>query len=162
MLKLKMKIKYFFILGLILVFYVPIFLFYNVEKLNNVNEFNNIKISQVCVKDNCFDVEVADTLEKREIGLMNREYLAPDSGMLFIFENEGVYNFWMKNTLILLDIIWIDKNNEIIYIEKNAEPCMVEQCETFGPNKEALYILEINGGMTEKMGLRIGNEVEYK
>jgi uncharacterized membrane protein (UPF0127 family) len=93
---------------------------------------------------------------------MNREYLAQDSGMLFIFKKEGIYNFWMKNTLIPLDIIWINENNKIIFIKENAEPCKVEQCETFGSDEKAKYILEINGGLTEKMGLRVGDEVECK
>ena len=50
---------------------------------------------------------------------MDRKYLAQDSGMLFVFEKEGIYNFWMKNTLIPLDIIWIDGNNKIIFIKEN-------------------------------------------
>jgi len=118
--------------------------------------------ARVCFENKCFKVEIADTLEKRELGLMNREFLAPDSGMLFIFENEEIYNFWMKDTLISLDIIWIDKNNKIIFIKENAKPCKVEPCKLFEPNKKALYVLEIHKGLAKKMGFEIGDVVEFR
>lgn len=128
---------------------------------NNKVEKENEAI-KVCIKENCFDVEIADTLKEREVGLMNRDYLVPEDGMLFIFENEEIHNFWMKNTLIPLDMIWINENKKIIYIEKNAEPCKVEQCELFGPNEKAKYVLEINGGLAEKTGVKTGDEIEFK
>ena len=128
---------------------------------------NNLKnnpdiIPKVCFENKCFNVEIAGTPKEREMGLMNREYLNPNSGMLFVFDQIGVYNLWMKNTLIPLDMIWIDKNNRIIFIKENAEPCKTEQCESFGSNKKALYILEINGGLTEEIGFEIGDEIEFK
>ncbi len=127
---------------------------------NNKKTENNI--SKVCFKNKCFDVEIANTPEEKRIGLMNRKYLNPSSGMLFTFEKEGIYNSWMKNTLIPLDIIWFNKDNEIIFIKENAQPCKTEQCETFGPEKKALYILEINGGLIEGTGVEVGDEVEFK
>ena len=120
------------------------------------------EISQACVKNKCFKVETAVTTQEREIGLMNREYLASDSGMLFIFEKEDIYNFWMKNTLISLDIIWIDRNNKVIFIKENAEPCKVEKCELFGPNEKALYVLEINKGLAKEIKLKTGDVVEFR
>ena len=128
---------------------------------NNKVEKENEAI-KVCIEENCFDVEIADTLKEREMGLMNRDYLAPEDGMLFIFENEEIHNFWMKNTLIPLDMIWINENKKIIYIEKNAEPCKVERCKLFGPNEKAKYVLEINGGLMEGMGVKTGDEIEFK
>ena len=133
--------------------------FQNNQKIEK-NGSNNI--SEICFENKCFNVEIADTSEKRRTGLMNRESLAIDSGMLFTFEKEGSYNSWMKNTLIPLDIIWIDENNKIIYIEKNAKPCKTEQCEFFSSNKKALYVLEINGGSAEEMGFEVGDEIEFK
>lgn len=93
---------------------------------------------------------------------MNREYLDPDKGMLFLFENEGIYNFWMKNTLIPLDIIWIDENKKAVFIKENAMPCNLEDCEIFHPAQKAKYVLEINGGLSEKYGLKFGNEIKFK
>lgn len=116
----------------------------------------------VCIKNNCFSVEIADDPSEREIGLMERDSLDEESGMLFVFEQEGVYKFWMKNTLIPLDMIWIDGNNKIVFIKENAEPCKTDMCETFGPNGKAKCVLEINGGLAEKMKLKIGDAAEFK
>lgn len=115
---------------------------------------------KICVKNKCFEVEIAQTQKEKEAGLMNRKHLDPDKGMLFLFENDGVYNFWMKNTLIPLDIIWIDKNKKVVFIKENAMPCNLEDCETFHPTQKARYVLEINGGLAEKYGLKVGDEVE--
>lgn len=119
-------------------------------------------MSFVCVRGKCFTVAIADTSSEREIGLMNRTELAENSGMLFVFEEGGVYKFWMKNTLIPLDMIWIDGNNKILFIEKNAQPCRSEACETFGPDQGAKYVLEINSGAAEKAGIMMGDEVTLR
>jgi uncharacterized membrane protein (UPF0127 family) len=130
---------------------------------NNLENNPNI-ISEVCFENKCFNVEIVDTSKEREIGLMNREDLAMNNGMLFVFKKEGIYNFWMKNTLIFLDIIWIDENNKIIFIKENAKPCKTndDKCELFTPNKKAKYVLEINGGIIEEIGIEVDNEVEFK
>jgi len=121
--------------------------------------FAQNNISKICFEDRCFDVEIADTLEKKETGLMSRKYLEPNSGMLFLFEEESEYNFWMKNVLISLDIIWIDRNRKVVFIKENAEPCKIEPCEIFSSDENAKYVLEINGGMAEKVGLKVGDKV---
>ena len=123
---------------------------------------NNKIISEICFENKCFEVEIADTAEKKRVGLMNRKYLDPDSGMLFIFDQAGIYNLWMKNTLIPLDMVWIDESNKVIFIKENAEPCKTEQCESFGSDEKALYILEINGGLVEEIELKIWDEVEFR
>jgi uncharacterized membrane protein (UPF0127 family) len=150
------------ILIVILFFSVVLLLIVNNKLFSNDQSKEENKITKVCIEKNCFNVEIADTAQEREIGLMNREFLALDSGMLFVFEKEDVYNFWMKNTLIPLDIIWIDKDNKIIFIKENVQPCKTEQCETFGLNEKAKYVLEINGGLAEDVGLEIGDEAEFK
>ena len=155
------------IIFLVLILFVIAVLFLYLKAGNQIYTNNNIaseiqNISQVCFEKNCFEVELADTFQKRETGLMNREHLASNSGMLFIFEKEGIYDFWMKNTLISLDMIWIDENKKIIYIEKSAEPCEVEQCELFGPNEKAKYVLEINVGLAEEKGVEMGDEIKFK
>ena len=90
---------------------------------------------------------------------MNRESLNQNAGMLFIFQEEGVYPFWMKNTLIPLDIIWINKDKKIIHIEKNVQPCKAGPCPSYSPEKQALYVLEINTGLSERYSFKEGNEV---
>jgi len=115
----------------------------------------------VCIGKDCFYVEIADTPEKRNQGLMYRENLDEDRGMLFIFEKEEIYSFWMKNTLIPLDIIWLNENKEVVFIVKNAQPCEEENCPSIKPDKEARYVLEINAGLVDKIGLKTGNYLTF-
>ncbi|MCX9024484.1 MAG: DUF192 domain-containing protein [Candidatus Methanoperedens sp.] len=112
----------------------------------------------VCFEGSCINTELATTPEERKIGLMNRESLPENMGMLFIFDKEGIYKFWMKNTLIPLDIIWLDENGKIIYIEKNARPCNVPTCPLFGPESSSKYTLEVNGGYTERHKINVGDK----
>lgn len=113
--------------------------------------------SKVCFGRNCFNVEIADTAEERARGLMFRNNLGEDRGMLFIFESEGVYPFWMKNTLIPLDIIWMDSEKKIVYISRNTTPCETEVCPSYNPNKKSKYVLEINGGLCDRLKIKEGD-----
>ena len=114
------------------------------------------------ISEKCFNVEIADTPETRARGLMNREHLNQDSGMLFLFDTEAEYHFWMKNTLIPLDIIWLDKNKKVVFIEHSAEPCQTDPCETFGPSEKTKYVFEINSGLAKKIGLKERDYLEFR
>lgn len=139
------------------VFLVALIIIFNGNRAEEEIEF---RISEVCFEDNCFQVEIADTKEERAEGLMFREELCSDCGMLFVYPEEGNYKFWMKNTLIPLDIIWLDQNLEVIHIAE-AVPCVTDECELYGPESEdSLYILEINSGVSEQIGLEEGVELE--
>ena len=107
-----------------------------------------------------FSVEIADTVTKRAVGLMNRESLPENSGMLFIFEDLSEKTFWMKNTLIPLDIVFVDSNFNIAHIQKNAEPCRIIACQTYSSEKPAKYVIEINGGLSDKLGIKEGQKVK--
>lgn len=121
------------------------------------------EINNVCFKERCFIVEIADSDEERQKGLMFRESLAQDNGMFFVFEEERNYLFWMKDTLIPLDIIWINKDKEIVFIGENAQPCEVDQpCRPINPIKNALYVLEVNSGIVNEIGLQVGDKVDFK
>ena len=111
-------------------------------------------------KNVSFDVEVADTPIKRTIGLMNRTELPQKSGMLFIFDQEGIQGFWMKSTLIPLDMIFISADKKIVHIQKSAQPCKVLDCETYSSEKPAKYVVEINGGLSDKLGIDEGQKVK--
>ena len=128
----------------------------------NDNSHNNSKISSVCIKDKCFNVEIADSFNERQTGLMNRTYMNGDKGMLFVFDNSGRYSFWMKDTLISLDIIWIDENGKAVFIKDNAMPCLNETCETFTNKEDAKYVLELNGGTADVLRIKEGDKVEFK
>jgi len=104
---------------------------------------------QICCNWLCFDLELAQTDEEREQGLMQRNYLEGNKGMLFIFSDEGIYPFRMKNTLIWLDIIRLDSNFQIVDIQE-AIPCREEPCSSYVPSFKAQYVLEINQGISTK------------
>lgn len=107
------------------------------------------------IKEKCFRVEVAETLEEQENGLMFRKSLNKDRGMLFLFGRPGNYSFWMKDTLIPLDIIWISENMRVIDI-KEGQP---ENKSFLVPKKEAKYVLEINQGLSKEFGFSEGDSV---
>ena len=102
--------------------------------------------------------EIADTQEKMERGLMFRKHLGENKGMFFTFKDEGTYAFWMKNTLIPLDIIFISKDFKIMEIVR-AEPCEEEPCKTYQTASYSKYILEVSGNFTARNGIDIGDTV---
>jgi uncharacterized protein len=117
---------------------------------------------KVCFGSECFVVEIVSDGEERQRGLMFRENLGRNSGMLFDFHDEGWYPFWMKNTLIDLDIIWINSQYEVVHIEY-AVPCEADPCRNYGPGeKSARYVLEINGGLSDEIGLEIGDVLDFR
>ncbi len=101
--------------------------------------------------------ELAVTDEERARGLMFRKKIPEDYGMLFIFEREEKHGFWMKNTLIYLDIIWLDGNKRIVHVEENVPPCEKEPCEVYYPSKPARYVLELKGGKGKRENLKLGD-----
>ena len=120
------------------------------------------KQPKACFKEHCFKLELAVTSEERTKGLMFRESLGDNEGMLFIFPEEELHSFWMKNTLISLDIIWLDKDGKAVFISKNTQPCQETHCLTINPYQKAKYVLEIKGGMSDKIGLEEGDKVNIK
>jgi len=104
------------------------------------------------------NVEIADDNAEMEKGLMFREKLNENEGMLFVFGEEALHAFWMKNTLIPLDIIFIDENFEIIDI-KHAVPCRAEPCALYKSAKPAKYVLEVNEGFAEKNSVGVGDKI---
>ena len=123
--------------------------------------------SRVCFQQNCFMVELATSQAQQELGLMNRTSLDKNSGMYFIFDKENDYPFWMKNTLIPLDMIWISGNpsagsGQVVFIAENVQPCKVENCPVIDPGVKAKYVLEINAGISAQDGIKIGDVVSVK
>lgn len=132
--------------ALLLLIYIAIVLVHKREKENYVAFENKI-----------FVVELATTDEERQKWLMFRESLDEDKWMLFIFDKEWYYTFWMKNTLIPLDMIWItdvDGESRVVDIQ-TAQPCEIENCPSFHPRWNALYVLEINAWLAEKYGINL-------
>jgi uncharacterized membrane protein (UPF0127 family) len=104
-----------------------------------------------------FHVELAVTPQEQERGLMFRDRLATDAGMLFVSERPRMQTFWMKNTLIPLDMIFIGADRRIVGIVENAEPQTLSERRVDGPSQ---YVLEIGGGLSARLGIRGGQQVE--
>ena len=117
---------------------------------------------EACIKGRCFKVEVASTQQAEETGLMYRKSLPQDHGMLFVFDTEDVHPFWMKNTYIPLDMIFINGRGEVVEVEENAPPCLGEFCPTYGRKAQSKYVLEINGGLSSEIGISVGDKVEIR
>lgn len=109
-----------------------------------------------------YNVEVAGTDETRKVGLGGREFLASDSGMLFIFEKSAKRNFWMKGMKIPIDIIWI-RGDEIVDILHNVPPPLSGQKDSelilYAPVAEADKVLEVNSGDAAKYGIKVGDKI---
>ena len=117
---------------------------------------------QVCFGDKCIKVEVVQKEEELHRGLQFRKSLDPDSGMLFVFKKSWPYAFWMKDTLIPLDMIWMDDTRKIVHIEHNVPPCAADPCPRYQPHYEALYVLEVNAGYAAALGLQLNDQAEFK
>ena len=113
----------------------------------------------IVVGDAPFSVEIAISEEERAKGLMNRESLAKDSGMWFVFPSMVQEKFWMKNTLIPLDLIFVDENMKVVYIIENAPAESTELLSSSVPYK---YVLEIAGGSVEEKGIEVDDTVEKR
>lgn len=105
-----------------------------------------------------FRVEVMDTPEERAQGLMNRESLAKFSGMLFVYDSPQPVAFWMKNTLIPLDMLFFDDQGRLTRIKSRARP--LDETPVMGGDN-VRYVLEINGGLAEELGIDLGAELRH-
>jgi uncharacterized membrane protein (UPF0127 family) len=108
--------------------------------------------------DHIFMVEIAATPQSREIGLMNRRFMPADRGMLFEFEAEEPVAFWMKNTYIPLDMVFIARSGKVTRIVERAEPLSETVIPSGGP---CAAVLELNGGVAASIGLRVGDTVGH-
>ncbi len=110
------------------------------------------------IKSKKIDIEIAENEEEQQKGLMYRAYLPDSVGMLFIFENEAPRNFWMKNTIISLDVIYLDSNKKIISITENTTPYSEAGIPSFG---NAKYVVEVNAGFTKHNNIKKGDEISF-
>ncbi len=116
---------------------------------------------EVCAEIKCFQSEVVATPQGREQGLMFRERLADDQGMLFVFDSPGEYSFWMKNMLFPIDILWLDAHKRVVRLEAEVPPCTKDPCPVYFPQAEALYVLEIAVGQAAAANIQLGDQLRW-
>lgn len=113
----------------------------------------------IYVLDRPFRVEIADTPEKHALGLMYRRALKSDFGMLFVFAEEEVRSFWMKNTLVALDMIFMNSAGQVIAMHESAPPCTADPCPNYESDLPARYVLEVAGGTAKRLKLQVGDKI---
>lgn len=109
-----------------------------------------------------YNLEIARTPQEQEQGLMFRESLPEKTGMLFPFTDKGVHHFWMKNTMIPLDMVWMDADRKVIFVSANTPPCKADPCPSYGPDSPAASVLEIAGGMAAKENITVGAVLRFE
>jgi uncharacterized membrane protein (UPF0127 family) len=110
-------------------------------------------------RETVFQVEVADTPAKRELGLQYRKELAADRGMIFLFPAPSVQSFWMKNTPLPLDMIFIGSDRKIVGIVEQTVPFSLDSRSVPAASQ---FVLEINGGLSKRLGIRAGDSVRFE
>ena len=111
------------------------------------------------VQNQPFRVEIADTPQKQARGLMFRRCLKSDYGMLFVFSQEEMRSFWMKNTLVALDMIFLNNEKQVVGLHESVPPCTADPCPSYGSGRPARYVLEVAGGTAKKLKLQIGDKI---
>lgn len=128
------------------------------EKEETIQSYKSLSILTDQGKEHLFNIEIAMTPQEQAKGLMHRTQMDEDSGMLFYFSGEAERGFWMKNTLIPLDLIFIKADGKIHHIHENAIPHDLTSIRSNGP---VAAVLEINGGLSQKLGIAVGNQVKH-
>lgn len=127
----------------------------NFKNYNNKLEIFNQEKNLIAT----FKVKIAIDAKTKKYGLMNLDYLPENFGMIFEFKKEQIIDMWMKNTKIPLDMIFVDKNNYIVDIFVNAKPYSLE---IISSKKPANRVLEINGGLTQKLRIKVGDKINLQ
>jgi uncharacterized membrane protein (UPF0127 family) len=107
-------------------------------------------------------VELATNDETRAQGLMYRDSLPDGTGMLFLFAKDDEYPFWMKNTLIPLDMIWVTSDHRVAAVSHAVPPCHADPCPSYPPHALSRYVLEVAGGVAKKHGLEAGDALRIE
>lgn len=119
-------------------------------------------LNKVTLRGETFTVELATDAPSREHGLMMRASLPSDHGMLFVFPRSGPQGFWMKNTLIPLDILYFNDQRQLVSVQRDVPPCKADPCPTYPSAAPARYVLELAAGTAARIGVRAGDELQLE
>lgn len=106
-------------------------------------------------------LELAVTDEDREIGLMFRDVVPAGTGMLFLFPQDGIWPFWMKNTMVGLDFIWLDAAGKVVEVRADVPPCRADPCPSYAPTASSRAMLEMVAGSAAKHGITPGATLRF-
>ena len=106
-------------------------------------------------------VDLATTPQEQQMGLSGRVSMPADRGMLFVFNQEGQWSFWMHEMNFPLDIIWFNANRQVVFIEQDLPPCTPQACLIFTPPVNAMYVLEVNAGFVKANGVSVGESFAF-
>jgi len=144
------KIWYLILISIALIFATNIFL----------NKKDTSSYKKIIIGDKVIKVESAESVMEKQKGLSGRNFMRTNNGMLFVFSQLGLYSFWMKDMKFPIDIIGIDENLRIINIKKNITPDTFPK--KFIPQLPAKYVLEVNGGWSDKNEIKEGINIKVK
>jgi uncharacterized membrane protein (UPF0127 family) len=119
------------------------------------------KSVKIVISGATLGVELAETSADQQRGLSGRDSMATNHGMLFIFDHESYWSFWMNDMRFPLDIIWFDSNKRAVFIEDDLQACSSDQCPIFTPPVEAMYVLEVNAGFVSAHHISLGDTFSF-
>lgn len=125
-----------------------------------IDQKTGMKQETITLKNVPITVDVAETELEREHGLSGREGLGENEGMLFVFQSDGMYAFWMKDMKFSIDMLWIAKNGEVVYVVPSVSPDTYPA--SFAPSKDARYVLELPAGWAASHGVKEGDTVSFQ
>jgi uncharacterized membrane protein (UPF0127 family) len=120
-----------------------------------------VKMIPLYIHEYEMTVEVADTPAKQAKGLMFRDHIPDDFGMLFVFPDERTRSFWMKNCRINLDIIYLNRAKQVVDIHQNVPPCRDDPCPTYVSKEPAQYVLELRGNRADELKIKLGDTLFF-
>lgn len=127
-----------------------------------IGKFQSQKFVTVKLGNATIHAEIADTEPKQMRGLMFRDSLPRDGGMLFTFSREGRHGIWMMNMSMPIDIVWLDGNKRVVQIEENAQPCgALLVCRSYFAESDDKYVLEVSAGYAKRHGIILGSQAKF-
>jgi uncharacterized membrane protein (UPF0127 family) len=115
-----------------------------------------MRVTHIMIAGTILTVEIADTTSEQVKGLSARNSLPADHGMLFVFDHEDFWGFWMKDMRFPLDIIWFNETPDAIFIERDLQPCTSTSCPIYVPPGLVMYVLEVNAGFATARNISLG------
>jgi uncharacterized membrane protein (UPF0127 family) len=122
----------------------------------------SVPLSLVCIKNACVHVDVVSKPEDMQRGLQGREGLKETQGMLFIFKDDDIHRFWMKDMKFSIDIIWMNNQLQIVTIVPSCPACTAEPCAIYSPSAKSRFVLEVPAGFSAKHQLKQGDIFAFK